>query len=444
MTTVSTHPPIPRAVWWAGGLAAGAAAYTGVQVASGAPRAATVLPLALAGAAALGWLALTRFFHFVLAVLVLRSALDAVKLGGALDTSREATVSGLLDPGTILGVLFVVAGTAWLAVQGPGGAAGRALPWAMLGLLGATALGAVGSRAAGASAGEVMRVAALVVMLLVVRRLVADDPGRREPLLLAVFAAAVLPVLTTVHQVGTGNGLVDVHGVLRAHGTFWHPNMLGIFCALLLVMGVALLPHVPALPRAGLFLLGAGLGFALVFSYARGAWLALALGLVVVALLQDRRILVGLAAAGAVVLVAVPSVTARLSDLSDPAGSLSWRFEHWGRALDLVGANPVTGVGPAAARALLGREVHNDYLRALVETGLVGLLACLALLAALALTARRALREARSPLARGVAVGFAGCVAALALFAVADNVLTSVAVLWYLLVFAGIASGEPR
>ncbi|TMQ91780.1 O-antigen ligase family protein [Actinomadura soli] len=455
--------------------AAALAVNTGAGIASGAGRASIVAPLAVAAVALLGLLALIRFAAFVLAVLLVRTALDAAKLDGELNTTGEAAssaVPGWLDPGAILGVGFAVIGVAWLAAQPPRRARTRtvmALPAAAVAMVAASALSLVGGRAtgtaAGVAAGEVMRLAAMAVMLLVVERLVSDDQHRRVPLLAAVVASAVAPVATTVYQVGTGNGLLDVHGILRPHGTFWHPNVLGVYSALMLTVAVALLPRLSGRlglnPRTGLVLLTCGLAVALVASHTRGAWLAAVAGLAVVAVLTGRRLLLVLGVAVLLPPLALPSVRARLTDAAGsapgaPESSLTWRFEHWGQVLDLIGGNPVTGLGPGAARTALGKEVHNDYLRALAETGFVGLLAYLALLAAFVLTARAALQATadlqastdlqgsagplqEGALDRGVAAGFAGAVAVLAVFAIADNVMTTVAVQWYVAALAGIA-----
>lgn len=453
MTTRVPRATGNRAVLTAGLVGATLlAAYTGVQLTSGASRTASVLPLVAVCALGLLALALTRFTVFLVAVLAVRSSLDAAKLEGSLDVNRQAgtaPASTWLDPGAILGVLFVCAAVVWLATRPSRTAPARALPVAAAAFVGAGALSLAGSGAPATTAGEVVRLVAAIVMIFVVERVVADDPRRRSLVLGAVLAAAIPPVLMTAYQVLTGTGLADVHGTRRPHGTFWHPNVLGMFCALLLVMAVALAAHARGRTRAVLVVTIAVLGAALVASAARGPWLAALAGLVVVALIQDRRLLPALAACLAGVVLLVPSVMSRIGELSTPYGaadapesSLAWRFTHWGDALGLVPRNPVTGTGLGTARLQLGREIHNDYLRALVETGVLGLIAYVALFAALALTARRALRatsgRSRS-IPRGIAVGFTGCLVTLMVIGVADNVMTSVVVLWYFAAFAGLA-----
>ncbi|GAA0398404.1 hypothetical protein Acor_34360 [Acrocarpospora corrugata] len=438
---------------WIAAFAAAAvlAAYSGITFALGEPRATVVIPVAVALSLALGVIALTRFFVFVLIVLGARASLDATKLAGSISASGGGeTAASWLDPSSMLGALFIVAGLAWLIAQGPrtGAAPRRFLLAAAVAFLVACVLSMLGSLYLGTSAGEVVRIGAVLVMIFVVERLVDQDPTRVPQLLIAVFAAALLPSLVTIQQLLTGSGLVELNGSLRPHGTFWHPNALGMFCYVLIVAGVALFPHVENRAKIAIGSVLALTGIALLGSGARGAMIAALAGLVVVGLLQNRRLLVGLGALVVAIVVAVPAVVDRFADLAEirtegglEANSLVWRFDHWGQALELLGLNPVTGTGLGTTRLIIYKEVHNDYLRALVESGLLGLLTYLGLLAALVVTAVLALR-ATGPvrgLERGCAVAFAGCVAALLVSAVSDNAMTSVVVMWYFAVFAGIA-----
>ncbi|MEO3854822.1 O-antigen ligase family protein [Acrocarpospora sp. B8E8] len=476
MSHTLARPAREGAVWIAAfAVAAVLAAYSGIAFALDSPRGTVVIPVAVALSLALGVIALTRFFVFVLIVLGVRASLDATKLAGSISPSGGGeTAASWLDPSSILGALFIVAGLAWLVAQGrraegaqsgsgegaqsgsaegaqsgsAEGAPRRFLPVAAMLFLVACVLSMVGSLYFGTSAGEVVRIGAVLVMIFVVERLVAQDPARIPQLMIAVFAAAVLPSLVTVQQLLTGDGLVELNGSLRPHGTFWHPNALGMFCHVLIVAGVALFPHVGNRAKIGIGAVLALTGIALLGSGARGAMIAGLAGLVVVGLLQNRRLLIGLGALVVAIVIAVPAVVDRFADLAETrteggleANSLVWRFDHWSQALDLLGLNPVTGTGLGTTRLLIYKEVHNDYLRALVESGLLGLVTYLGLLAALVITAYLALRNTGPGrgLERGCAVAFAGCVAALLVSAISDNAMTSVVVMWYFAVFAGIA-----
>ena len=131
----------------------------------------------------------------------------------------------------------------------------------------------------------------------------------------------------------------------------------------------------------------------------------------------------------------------------DPTGNtLAWRIGYWTEIVPLANRNPVTGIGPNMTQLQTdeAKKPHNDFLRAYVETGVVGLLAYLAMVIAAA--ARRAAGAAPGAagyaLERGVAVGFLGCAVAFVAVSAASNVISSVATLWYFVAFAAVA-GAP-
>ena len=189
-------------------------------------------------------------------------------------------------------------------------------------------------------------------------------------------------------------------------------------------------------------------------TYTRSAWVAAVIGLVAVAWIGRRKIL-GLALVVSVVvgLIAVPTIRQRFADLASVAGgttvnaqgntsnSLAWRFDYWGQVLPLALQNPVTGIGLKMSAFMTdqAKEPHNDFLRALVETGIVGGLAYFFLLTSMVMVARQALKKSGPGFDRSIAVGFAGCVIAFVLISIVSNVITEVIVLWYYVAFAAAA-----
>ncbi|MGH2541056.1 MAG: O-antigen ligase family protein, partial [Actinomycetota bacterium] len=126
--------------------------------------------------------------------------------------------------------------------------------------------------------------------------------------------------------------------------------------------------------------------------------------------------------------------------------SLTWRLGYWGDVLDLARESPLVGIGPKMTQYLTdsAKVPHNDYLRAYVEMGILGLSAYVAVVAALIHTARNAMRWAPPGLGQGVAVGFAGCTASFLLFSLAENLMSQVVVLWYFVAFAAAAVTVSR
>jgi O-antigen ligase len=286
----------------------------------------------------------------------------------------------------------------------------------------------------------------------VLERLVTDR-ARLGRLLVACYVSALLPLAVGLYQAVSGRGMFRVAGVSRVRGTFVHPNSFAYYLVLLVVMGVALWPHVGSVARRPLGVLVVTGASMLVLTYSRGGWVAALAGLVIVGLLQSRRLIVGLVAACLVTVLAMPSVVGRIADLGEgptargtAGNSFAWRVEHWQATAGLAARNPVTGIGLKMTQ--YGRDraraPHNDPLRMAVETGATGLLAYLGLAAALVAVARRALARTHVGIERGVAVGFAGCLAAFGLASMGANLLSQVVVAWYMAAFAAAALAVAR
>jgi len=193
-----------------------------------------------------------------------------------------------------------------------------------------------------------------------------------------------------------------------------------------------------------------------VLTYTRTAIIGAAIGLVVVGLVQSKRLLFGLLVAGLCALLLVPQLSSRLTDVANLSGasagpstnnSLLWRLNYWTEVLPLANANPVTGIGTNMTQYYTdaAKQPHNDFLRAYVETGLIGFGAYLAMLIALVGLGRRAVRASPpGTLDRGVAAGFLGCAVSFVAVSLMANVSSNVVSLWYLFTFAAAASAVVR
>jgi putative inorganic carbon (hco3(-)) transporter len=172
--------------------------------------------------------------------------------------------------------------------------------------------------------------------------------------------------------------------------------------------------------------LGLG-GVALIFTFSRGGWMALALSVTLICLLGWRRRGVSLKTPIAVMLILgmlyLPFhsvISGRL--FGDDRGSAESRVPLMNLAFRIIADNPVLGVGINNFTVVMDRyltsdfregwlfAVHNKYLLVLAETGIVGFLAFLAFLL-------DALRKGwqcwvhRDPLISPLALGFAAGIA---------------------------------
>jgi O-antigen ligase len=86
-------------------------------------------------------------------------------------------------------------------------------------------------------------------------------------------------------------------------------------------------------------------------------------------------------------------------------------------------------------------EAHNDYVRAYAETGIIGLAAYLWMIWGLARNVARSLRATKDrTVGRAVAAGFAGCTVMFVAISLTDNVITSLAGMWYFAALAAVST----
>jgi putative inorganic carbon (hco3(-)) transporter len=418
---------------------------------------AVILPVTALVGAALSVLALTRFRVFVMVMLVMRSSIDLAKLStsaqeAATVNPTQQVAARTLDPSSIFAVLFIGAATIWLAAQyrKRGRLPGSPLRRALAVFVAAVAISVIGAAHPVVGALEVMRILAVVLMFAVLEQMMADERAMRQ-LLMAVFLSLVFPLAFTAFGFLTGNPLSEEKGgFVRITGPFLQSNSFGRYLMLMVIFGVAIAPHLDRRLRPPLFgMLGLSSVF-LLLTYTRTAILGAVLGLLVVGFVQSKRLLLAMVVLSACALLLMPQLSARFTGLSEtepsfgPANnSLAWRLSYWTEVLPLARSNPVTGIGLSQTARLTEEEKqpHNDFLRAYVETGLIGLGAYVVLVISLVSVGRRAVRASpRGSFERGVGAGFLGCTVAFIAASVSANVISNVVTLWYLFAFAAAAS----
>lgn len=175
-----------------------------------------------------------------------------------------------------------------------------------------------------------------------------------------------------------GGGYISV-GNLSSHLTYSGVMLPVLFVA----VGIAL--DTSGRRRAAAALAAIVIGLAVLFSFARTAWMGAAAGLVWLSFGRGwRRGL--LFTLPALVIAAVgaalePAISARLASILDVTELPRWRL--WQTALHIIADHPLLGAGPGSFPALFPTykvpgdylstiHPHNDLLNAMVETGIVG------------------------------------------------------------------------
>jgi putative inorganic carbon (HCO3(-)) transporter len=438
--TLDRYASLPKWPMALGGAVAVAAAVVGGLAAPDGDRTMVLLPVAVAIGLAALVLAATRFEVFVGCILLIRASIDTIEFG-----SRTLDASGAIS------VLFVGASCLWLLARQEGSEQ-LASPVAVLlppiaALFLCALVSVLFSEHPLESLVEVVRFGTLIVIVAALGRVVRDERSMRF-VLLAALGSAIVPLLVGFRQITGGGGVLTASGLDRVRGTFLHSNPFAAYLFLMIILAVSLYPHFERRWKLVLGPLAVACGACLIATYSRGAWAATILALVMVGILQDRRILWLLGATSIVAVLAIPSIGTRLSDLTEsqkesgaPGNSLVWRLQYWQQVLALQD-DPLFGIGfkeVELGATAASTPPHNDPIRIFVETGFLGLAAYAWLLITLGIQARATLDRAPPGVPRGLAVAFAATLAGIVLLSLSANLITQLVILWYFMTIVVLA-----
>jgi O-antigen ligase len=207
--------------------------------------------------------------------------------------------------------------------------------------------------------------------------------------LVAAVSSAVLGVLALIAPV-PGAEVLTQGG--RARALFQDPNVFAPFLvpALLIVTEEILRPRLLSARLPTKTVIAAILALGVLFSYSRGAWLNLAIALIVMGVVFSLRRggarralgLLAIASVAAVVVVATVAATGSgefLAERAQPQAYDQERFSGQRAGLEPALRYPF-GVGPGQFESIAQISAHSTYARVLGEQGFPGLLALLVLL----------------------------------------------------------------
>jgi putative inorganic carbon (hco3(-)) transporter len=154
--------------------------------------------------------------------------------------------------------------------------------------------------------------------------------------------------------------------------------------------------------------------FAILYTFSRGAYLAVLASVFVLGVLKDRKLLI----IGGVFLftwqVVVPTAVRQRVNMTESSNgqledSANERVKLWEAAETSILSSPVLGNGFATYQMANHvdnlKDTHNWYVKVLVETGFVGLIIVLFMLQQMLAVSYRLFRRADDPLFRGLGLG---------------------------------------
>ncbi|MDP9051303.1 MAG: O-antigen ligase family protein [Acidobacteriota bacterium] len=154
--------------------------------------------------------------------------------------------------------------------------------------------------------------------------------------------------------------------------------------------------------------------FTTMYTFSRGAYIAVLFGVLVLGLVKDRKLLIILGIFLVTWQTVVPTpVRERVNMTQDSGGQLEAsaqeRVDLWADAERSIVSNPIlgTGFGSFQYGQHVGslKDTHNWYVKVMVETGIVGLIMALALLQQMLATSYRLFKRATDPLYQGLGLG---------------------------------------
>jgi len=257
---------------------------------------------------------------------------------------------------------------------------------------------------------EWIRLASLCMIYLLVYQLSAWIGYKKN--INYIFWALLVPMTVAIYQVITSAG-VNIFGVNRVFGTLAHPNYFSLF--LTLFIGITLWKIRFSKARyLWIFLLLLEL-FILINTFSIGGFvmfLIMSFMLLCSILKETNRVaLLFIVAVAIIGFLVSPAGHKRIDreilkfdaarymtakwDIADE-NSLSWRISNWYLLLKEYKNRPLLGYGLHTTGELvnpLRMEAHSDYLRFLVDTGLIGFILFISFLAILGRELRKRLRS---------------------------------------------------
>jgi O-antigen ligase len=378
----------------------------------------------------------------VLAVILVRPAADLTTTIPLLSASGASNVNA----NALMSLVVIALGVSHIAINR---LQLRRVPLAVpfAAFVGCVLLGVAVAPDANQAAQDFLRIlGTLMVFVLCVDALRTQADQRW--LVRVILLSSIVPLMVGAYQYVANTGNYD-KGFNRIYGTFVNPPPYADFLVQLLPLAVVFLMHTRSrIARVGLAAMVPVMLFSIYATQTRGAWVGVIIIIMVWLWTRARRTLLLVPLVLGAIYFGVPSVRARVSEATSGTcvsrtncdSSALWRLKQWQAAIQIPSPPMLltVGAGFSAVNVTLGNRTHNEYVRLLVESGLLGFIAIAVLYRRLFFLTLKTYRESATPYQRDLALAFMAVFISRLVMAATDNILDIVVIEWYFWAFAAV------
>jgi O-antigen ligase len=285
-----------------------------------------------------------------------------------------------------------------------------------------------------------LRIGGVFMLYVLVVDLMRSAQDRRW-MLRVILLSSVVPLALGFYQLFTNTGNHETEGLNRVNGTFVHPSPYASYLVQLVPLAFVYFLHTRSrLGRVAMLVLMPAMVFSIYATQTRVAWIGLIVVIMIFMATRARWTLVLVPIAAGAMFFALPSVQARFNEAGSNTGSVFWRQHQWENAIAIASTPKLVtvGAGLGAVDVKLHNLTHNEYVRLLVETGMMGLAVTIYLYWKLLQLARKGYREAPTPYQRDLILAFIMALASRVVIAASDNVIAFPVLEWYFWSFAAV------
>ncbi len=308
---------------------------------------------------------------------------------------------------------------------------------------------------ASASFYEIIRVLTIFASFAIAYEIIIKGRDKKNLLLIAL-ASAVFPFAESFYQLLTQSGMGGTAGIeSRLLGTFSHPNSFAAFTLIIFAASFYFLYNHEKRCRF-LYLTAAFISLFVIFeTFSRGAWLGLIVFFITIGIFKNPKIIFALAALILILFFSSETFRYRVQDVYNPpaTSSVRWRFLQWEEMYEAYAKRPITGYGAGTETLVHEKEqgfyagnpyTHNDFLKAAVETGILGALAYTTLIFTAAVLLFKKYLKAKFKFSKNLTLVILALFLAETAFSLTSNIFLGTATQWTLWALIGAALARKK